>query len=52
MTGWKWHNSLDPAQPSNDLVGIKKKYGRKLVIAAVGTVRTRKLPDVDEQFLR
>lgn len=25
--------SWNPAQPSNDLVGIKKKYGRKLIIA-------------------
>lgn len=43
----------DPAQPSNDLVGIKKKYGRKLVIAggwdSQGPVS---YPDVDEQVLK
>jgi hypothetical protein len=46
-------NAWDPAQTSNDLVGIKKKYGNKLVIQ--GGLETRRFLshfDVTEEYVR
>jgi hypothetical protein len=41
---WKWRQRLEPAQVSNDLRGIKKKYGRSLAIRVAGITPADLLP--------
>ena len=46
-------SSWNPAQPSNDLVGIKKKWGRKLIIAGGWDTQSSLSYDgADEETLR